>query len=107
MPATPTTSTLNVRAGETRANLAIAPSGLTIYNNSGSTHVVVDLLGVFVVGGETETLGRIVPLAPFRAVDIRQDDRVFEPGEAGGYQFPSTIGDPSVSVSGIIFNATV
>ncbi|MGP0032258.1 MAG: IPT/TIG domain-containing protein [Acidimicrobiales bacterium] len=45
----PTTSDLNVSPGQTRANLTVAtlsPTGtISIYNNSGSTNVVVDVLG--------------------------------------------------------------
>jgi hypothetical protein len=103
----PTTSTLNVVAGETRANLAVTGSGLTIYNNSGRAHVVIDLLGVFVPGGELETRGRIVPLVPFRAVDTRLTETPFAPGEAGGFTAPPTIGTPPLPVDGIIMNATV
>ncbi|MGP0029245.1 MAG: putative Ig domain-containing protein [Acidimicrobiales bacterium] len=48
-PPLPTTSDLNIGPGQTRANLTIAtlsPSGtISIYNNSGSTNVAVDVLG--------------------------------------------------------------
>ncbi|MCB1251244.1 MAG: hypothetical protein KDB36_17635, partial [Acidimicrobiales bacterium] len=49
--AVPATSSLNLAAGETRANLVIVEVGpdrtITIRNNSGSTHVIVDLFGWF------------------------------------------------------------
>jgi len=48
-PTKPTTSDLNPAAGAVRANLAVAtisPNGtITIYNNTGSINVVVDVLG--------------------------------------------------------------
>ena len=107
----PNASTLNLRPGETRANLAIVNLAdlrqITIYNNSGRTHVVVDVLGVLVAAEDTTTAGRIVPLTPFRATDTRAADEVFEPNEAGGYRFPTESGIGTLTVRAIVFNATV
>jgi len=49
--ARPLASSLNLTAGETVPNLVIVPvgtlGGVSIYNNTGSTHVVVDVVGWF------------------------------------------------------------
>lgn len=109
--ARPNASTLNLRPGETRANLAIVSLDdqrrISVYNNAGSTHVVIDILGYLSAAGETSTAGRIVPLSPFRAVDTRETDDVFEPDEAGGYRFRSDAGIGALTVRAIVFNATV
>ena len=47
----PSASNLNVAAGQTVPNLVIAKVGtggqVSIYNNSGSTHVIANVLGYF------------------------------------------------------------
>jgi len=47
----PTASNLNVVAGQTRANLVIAKVGgdgaVALYNNSGSVHLIADVVGYF------------------------------------------------------------
>lgn len=82
----PLASTVNVDAGETAPNLAIARlpgSGrVSIRNNSGTTDVVVDLEGCFgpaadaagtAAGAATppDQSGRFVPVDPTRVVDSR------------------------------------
>jgi hypothetical protein len=105
----PLASTVNLRAGEVRPNLAIVSledgRRLTVFNNSGDTHVVIDLLGWFQQGGDESTRGRIVPLEPFRVVDSREADDPIGPFEAGGYLFPGTL--DGLTVASLVFNATV
>ena len=107
----PNASTLNLRAGETRANLAVVDIAdfrdLTVYNNSGSVHVVIDVIGFFKPADDVRTAGRIVPLSPFRSVDTREADDVFGPYEGGGYRFPTDFGGRGLKVGAIIFNTTV
>jgi hypothetical protein len=74
----PATSVTNVSSGQVKANMAIVPVGddgaIRIYNRSGSTHVIVDILGYLERGApETTRAGRVIPLdAPFRVFDTRQ-----------------------------------
>lgn len=53
--ARPVVSNLNLAAGETRANLVTVAVGATravsVYNRSGSTHLVADLAGYYATGG--------------------------------------------------------
>ena len=65
----PTASTVNFRAGQTVPNMAIVEVGqngrISLYNLSGSTHVVVDVLGWF------PTSGAYTGLVPARLMDTR------------------------------------
>ncbi|GAB2977006.1 hypothetical protein GCM10027184_28970 [Saccharothrix stipae] len=67
----PVVSNLNLRAGETRANLVTVIVGadrvLDLYNNAGSTHVVVDLAGYYSTG----TGSRFLPVQPNRVLSVR------------------------------------
>ena len=74
----PATSVTNVAPGQIKANTAIVPVGddgnIRIFNRSGATHVIVDVLG-YLEGGapETSRSGRVIPLdSPFRVFDTRQ-----------------------------------
>jgi len=73
----PSTSNLNVSAGAIKANLVIvsldADGRAWIYNNSGRTNVVVDVVGYFAPVLDESRTGRVVPLSvPFRVFDTRQ-----------------------------------
>jgi hypothetical protein len=74
----PATSVTNVAPGQVKANMAIVPVGadgsVHIFNRSGATNVIVDVLGYLVRGRAEDTrAGRVVPLdAPFRVFDTRQ-----------------------------------
>jgi alpha-tubulin suppressor-like RCC1 family protein len=69
--ARPVVSNLNLRPGETRANLVTVAVGadrvLDLYNNAGSTHVIVDLAGYYGSG----TGSRFLPVRPNRVLDKR------------------------------------
>jgi len=74
----PSTSVTNVAPGQIKANMAVVPLGgdgsINLFNRSGPTHLIIDVLG-YLVEGESETTraGRVIPLeAPFRAFDTRQ-----------------------------------
>ncbi len=77
--AEPATSVTNVAPGQVKANMAIVPVGddgsIRIFNRSGATHVIVDVLGYLERGAEETTrAGRVIPLeAPFRVFDTRQE----------------------------------
>jgi hypothetical protein len=68
----------NVAPGQIKANMAIVPLGddgsINLYNRSGPTHLIIDVLGYLVEGEPATTrAGRVIPLeAPFRAFDTRQ-----------------------------------
>jgi hypothetical protein len=74
----PATSVTNVAVGQVKANMAIVPVGddgaIRIFNRSGATHVIIDVLGYLESGVDASTsTGRVIPLdAPFRAFDTRQ-----------------------------------
>lgn len=69
-------SNLNVEAGETRAVAVLselsAGGAITVRNNTGATHVTVDLVGWFDGGGAASSGGRLLPLEPTRLVDSRR-----------------------------------
>jgi hypothetical protein len=73
--ARPLASNLNAPAGKNVPNLAIVKVGangnIRIYNNSGSTHVIVDIAGWY--GAHSTTLGggEFTANSPFRVADTR------------------------------------
>ncbi len=72
----PATSNLNVPAGRIIANLVTtgtSPAGtVSLRNNSGDVHLVVDVMGWFDDGTGSSTPGtRFVPLSPNRVLDTR------------------------------------
>jgi hypothetical protein len=108
----PFTSTLNVRAGENRANLAIVgvdELGMAIfYNNTGTTHLVIDVLGRFREGSSVGpgVTGRMLLLEPFRDLDTREGTQgPFVAGEATGFRYPTSI--EGIPIAGIMFNMTI
>lgn len=73
----PTTSNVNIRAGEVRSAMVIVPIGadgkIRIYNAAGSLRIVADVLGYVEQRFDETRVGRIVPLTtPFRVLDTRQ-----------------------------------
>lgn len=103
----PATSTVNVPAGATRSSMAIvriADDGkVRIYNNAGSTRVVVDVLAYIEDVPDETRLGRIVPISsPFRAFDTRRVEfgRVpLGPGQSEEWSFAAFAA--SVNVAGV------
>ena len=67
----PNTSTLNVSGGDIVPNLVISKLGgsgqVDIYNNAGSVHCVVDVVGYF----QSEDASRFTSLTPARILDTR------------------------------------
>jgi len=74
----PSTSNLNVAAGRVQANMVMVPVGpdgaIHLYNSSGDTNLLVDVMGYLQTGApESTRAGRVIPLtAPYRALDTRQ-----------------------------------
>ena len=75
----PVASTLNDRDGRTKAVAAIVPAGtngaISIYNETGSTNVVLDLDGYFIPAGGSGGLD-FYPMAPCRIADTRSHNSV-------------------------------
>lgn len=104
----PTTSNLNMRAGQTKANLVLVPVGadgnIHVYNSAGFSHLLIDVMG-YMVKGEPETTrrGRVIPLtAPFRVLDTRNatfGGVPLGPGQAEDWSFANFAG--SVTVGGV------
>jgi hypothetical protein len=104
----PATSNVNLRAGQIKANLALVPLGadgnFRIFNETGSVHVVVDVVGYLVKGAsEDSCAGRVVPLAsPFRALDTRSSAAgaaPLSPGRAEDWSFKDFVAD--VQINGV------
>ncbi|HEX6357843.1 hypothetical protein [Actinophytocola sp.] len=73
--ARPTSSTLNLSPGQTRANAVTVALGLdrklSLFNLAGNTHLVADLAGYYTQNTETGTLFNTDP--PSRALDTREE----------------------------------
>lgn len=104
----PTTSNLNMRAGQTKANLVLVPVGadgeIYVYNSAGNSHLLIDVMGYLLEGvDETTRQGRVIPLtAPFRVFNTR--DAAFGgvplgPGQAEDWSFANFAA--SVTVGGV------
>ncbi|MFJ4096161.1 hypothetical protein ACIPYS_31645 [Kitasatospora sp. NPDC089913] len=81
-PGAPATSTLNFKAGETVSNtvtVAVDPRGagtspqISVYNNAGTTDVVVDVLGYYAPSTSTRTADRYDTVRPVRITDTRTE----------------------------------
>lgn len=104
----PATSNLNLAPGQTKANLVLVPVGadgkIHLYNSSGTTHLLVDVMGVLREGrAETSRAGRVVPLtSPYRVLDTRQASFgavPLGPGQAEDWSFANFAA--SVNVGGV------
>ena len=99
----PPTSNLNFAAGETAANAVIVGVGsygkISIFNESGTTDVIVDVAGWFSAGFDA--------LTPFRVLDTRQDGQfALAPGETRVVRVTGRDGVPS-DAGGVSMNVTV
>ncbi|MCU1389302.1 MAG: N-acetylmuramoyl-L-alanine amidase, partial [Ilumatobacteraceae bacterium] len=96
--------------GQTVPNLVMSKVGgdgkVKIYNNSGASHVVVDVLGAFVDNAP----GRFVALPPGRVLDTRVGTGApTAPVDQTPLllQLTGVAGVPSTSVSAVLMNVTV
>ena len=73
--ARPLAANLNFTSGTTLGNRVFAKLGtggmVTIYNNAGSTDVIVDVNGYFTDASVAGTTGVFTPLTPARILDTR------------------------------------
>ena len=71
----PNASSLNFAPGQTVPNLVVAPIGadgsVNIYNFTGDTEVIVDIVGLFENGTVSILDGQYEAVQPFRALDTR------------------------------------
>lgn len=93
----PTTSNLNLAAGQIKANLVIVPvtnadGAIRFFNLAGATHLAVDVVGYMRANqSPTTRLGRVIPLtAPFRSLDTREPsfgNVALGPNQSEGWSF--------------------
>jgi hypothetical protein len=105
----PLASSVNMAPGQTVPNMVLARVGsngmVSIFNNSGSTEVIVDVLGCF----DSDSYGMYVALSPNRVLDTR--DGLGAPRAPVG-QTPLSVsllgrgGVPSGGVTGVMLNVT-
>ena len=105
----PFASSVNMVSGQTVPNMVLTRVGangmISIFNNSGSTDVVVDVLGCF----DADASGRYVALSPRRVLDTR--DGLGAPlAQVGQTPLEVTLlgrgGVPTSGVSGVMLNVT-
>jgi hypothetical protein len=113
--ARPTAANLNFNAGNTVSNRAMVKLGaggkVTVYNNSGSADVVIDVGGWYSDDSVSGTTGTYSALAPARILDTRDGTGGVSGPIAGGtgvdVQITGTGGVPAAGVSAVILNVTV
>ena len=107
--ARPLASSVNMAPGETVPNMVIARLGangcVSVFNNGGASHVVIDVLGAFVPGAPA----RFGPVSPSRVVDTR--DGVGAPRARieradVGVRLAGRGGVPDTGVSAVLMNIT-
>ena len=105
----PVASSLNMTAGKTVSNMVLARVGddgrVSIFNASGSTNVIVDVLGAFRPGARS----RYVPLSPARALDTRDGTgvpRARVQRNAVGLPLSGRAGIPAGAASAVLMNVT-
>lgn len=105
------TSNLNLAQNQIKANLVIVPvsnpdGAIRLYNNGGSTHVAVDVVGYMLANVNDSNFprkGRVIPLsAPFRTFDTREPsfgNAQLGPGQAEAWSFSQFVA--SVNLGGV------
>lgn len=110
----PSTSNLNVAANTNRANLVTLPVGndgrVRIYNSTGTTHILADVVGYYQGLAVPSTTGRqsqYLNIGPIRWYDSREFDGAFAPGESTTIALGT--GDPveDAKLAAIAVNVTV
>lgn len=100
--ARPAVSNLNLRAGETRANLVTVAVGadrvVDLYNNAGSTHVIADLAGYYATSGGS----KFIPARASRVMDEYRGGHV-GPGGTTTLDLSRTV---PASATAVVLNVT-
>lgn len=92
---------LEFRAGETRANRVIVPVGadgtVTVYNQTGSAHAIVDVNGWYTSPSSTADGAKLTGITPFRLADTRKTSvGALQPKETRTFQVAGKAGLPGV-----------
>lgn len=94
-----TTSNLNAEPGQDKSNQAIVPVGpngtITLYNNAGSTHLVLDAVGFY--GKDGKAL--FTPVVPRRLADTRTTGKIAPGATATVAGIPANAVGAAVSVT--------
>ena len=106
----PLASNLNFSAGQTVPNLVMVKLGdggkVSLFNNVGSTHVVVDVAGWY--GVDPSPGSGFVALPPSRLLDTRAGAGApLAPGATLGLKVTGRGGVPAAGVSAVVLNVTV
>ena len=106
----PGTSNLNWRSGETVAARVIVPLGpagtVSVYNQSGSTDVAVDVSGYFTSDASTPGASLFYPVSPRRMVDTRVDGGTLRTGQSLTAQMAG-VGPVAGAATAVVANLTV
>lgn len=112
----PTASTINFRAGDTRANLATVPVSsdtqtISIANAAGSVNVIVDITGFYVPLRPNGFQFTFFPMAPTRVLDTRTSIGAhhvkLKAGETMVLQLPDSGLDSNLNPAPVSVNVTV
>jgi hypothetical protein len=104
----PGTSNLNLSKGLVKPNLVVVPVNaadgrVRLFNNTGTTHLAVDVVGYLERRPDETRAGRIVPLStPFRVFDTREaafGNVELGPGQAEPWSFADFVA--SVNIGGV------
>jgi hypothetical protein len=103
----PNASNLNFETGQTVPNLVLAKLGaggkVSMKNSAGNTHLIADVCGYFV----NKPGSRLVPLAPFRALDTRSmAPGVLHPRGVATIKLAAVGGIPSSGIDAVALNVT-
>ncbi len=110
----PNSSNLNLSAGQTIPNMAIVTLGtngaIELFNNAGTAHLLVDVMGWFAVGGDYTTVapGRLLDTRP-TGVTIdgqQQAGGVFGAGETRTLPIAGRAGVPASGAAAVAINIT-
>ena len=92
--ARPTVSSLNLRPGDTRANLVTVRVGtggkIVLYNSVGTVDLIADVVGWFGTAGNLSGAS-LLPLTPYRIFDTRPQSFTSLPPSALSTQVPMTV----------------
>lgn len=110
----PGISQLNVPNGVSASNAAIVPVGangqVSVYNYTGSAHLIVDINGYYDNNQATSAGGTFVPVNPSRIVDSRSGTGTsatkWAAGETRAVQVAGQGGIPTSGVSAVVVNIT-
>ncbi|MGL5865963.1 MAG: hypothetical protein ACRCYX_08840 [Dermatophilaceae bacterium] len=109
--ARPTASNINFPAGATVPNLVTMPlgtgGGIQVYNSSGSTHLIIDVVGWYTPGAPSSG-ARFTPLPSARVADTRSTTGpALSAGVARAVQVSGRGGVPTSGASAVVLNVTV